>query len=198
MIPSHKNKFFFKRLVKLLREETSTAEVFKEEKGVDSLDAQVDKYFAQFESESKDIQKNESFFFSRNKKNYLFEADEDKEEDDTESEDEESDESEEAGEDSLPEKLGIDSLDPYFFANGVARLIENYDTMLEIKNCLVRRSLNYIRKSYKDEVVDEVKRALADEHGLETGRSRFDREAEEFAPPSAERGSGPGSAGGGT
>jgi hypothetical protein len=196
MIPNHKNKFFFKRLVKLLREETSTAEVFKEEKGIDSLDVQVDKYFAQFESESKDVQKNESFFFSR-RKNYLFEADEDEketEEDNDSDEDADDDEAEEAS----PGKLGIDSLDPYFFANGVARLIENYDTMLEIKNCLVRRSLNYIRKSYKDEVVDEVKRALADEHGLETGRSRFDREAEEFAPPSAERGSGPGSAGGGT
>lgn len=195
MISEHKNKFFFKRLVKLLREETSTAEVFKEEKGVDSLDAQIDKYFAQFESESKDVQKNESLFFSRNRKRYLFEADEDKEEEDVDSETETE---EEDVSESPPEKLGIDSLDPYFFANGVARLIENYDTMLEIKNCLVRRSLNYLRKSYKDEVVNEVKNALADEHGLEASRSKFDREAEEFAPPSAQRGSGPGSAGGGT
>lgn len=187
MITSHKNnKFFLKNLAKLLREETSTAEVFKEEKGLDSLDAQVDKYFAQFESEAKNVQKNESFAFFKGRKRRLLEAEEENESD-----------SEEKDSKSMPDKMGIDSLDPHSFANGVARLIENYDTMLEIKNALVRRSLNYIRKSYKDEVVDEVKMALADEHGLETNRSKFDREAEEFAPPSAQRGSGPGSAGGG-
>lgn len=192
----NENRFFLKNLVtRLLKEETSAAEVFKEEKGQESLDSQVDKYFSQFESEaSESVQKNESLFrrWNKNTFKFLFEADEEDEEGSEETSAEDDAESDSAaGDETPPPKMGLDSIDPYVFANGVARLIENYETMLEVKNTLLRRSLNFIRKSYKDEVVDEVKRALEEEHSLEVGKSKIERDDDQFQPPAAQRGNGP-------
>ena len=205
-------KTFFKRLVRVLREADSASESFKSEKGQISIDQQIDRYFAQFESEA-GISKNESYFrgFRLLKEEGEDElggddelsvddalgGDEEEPADDApgggdEGESADAEEGDESAEEAPPEKLGIDSLDVFTFSNGIARLIDNYDSMLEFKNTILRRALNFIRKSYTDDVVDELKNVLAEEHGLEYDRSKFDREDTQYAAPSAQRAGGTG------
>lgn len=136
----------------------------------DSLDSQVDRYLADFENEAKSS-KNEGFDFRQMTRRLVNEADaEDKAEDVAE-----------------PGKLAADAIDMESFVNGVVRLIENYDSLLEIKNALMRRAKNFLAKSYQPDVVDAFVDVLRQAHGLEIGKSKEDVAAEEFPAPAADR-----------
>jgi hypothetical protein len=157
----------------------------EEEKGEDSLDSQVDSFFSDFESKAKKVVKKESRDFQSFMKKLLREAEEDEEEKDKAKEDE----------DKEPEKLKSEDIDVETFVNEVIRLIENYDSLLEIRNTILRRAVNYLLKSYESDVADTFKEVLEDNHGLEIGKSKIEMEDEEFVAPRADRaGASPGGA----
>lgn len=190
MMKSNRNNFFLKNLAKkLLKEEASKADVMTRQKDQMSLDMQVDKYFIQFEKESKIKQE----MLSR-RGIVLFEAPEDEEEVDAE-EDSESAEGETTEEETF-QKLGPENVDLYNFASNVARLIENYEMMLEVEKTLLRRSISFMEKLYNQDAINELKDIYSDEHGLETDRSKYDMEAEDFVAPAAQRAGGTGGGGG--
>jgi hypothetical protein len=105
--------------------------------------------------------------------------------------DEKDDEADSTGE---SEKLSSNDIDVGSFANSVVRLIENYDSLLEVRSTLARRAINFIAKSYEPEVVELFKQTLRDDHGLVPGESESDVDDHFLAPPADRAGEG----GGGT
>jgi len=58
-------------------------------------------------------------------------------------------------------------IDIEHFANSVARLVYNYDTLLDIEGLIVQRAVDYISNNYDEEVADKFKRALQDLHDID-------------------------------
>ena len=162
-------------LRKIIIEETKKvlleAEKEKEEKGEDSLDAQIDSYFSDYEAEGKNS-KNEGLDFRSFVRRFLREAEEA----------EESDENQEEKTKLTSEDIDIDS-----FVNNVVRLVDNYDSLLEVRNTILRRAVNFLLKGYEVDVVDSFKESLLERHGLEVGQSKYDHESEDFQAPAADR-----------
>lgn len=208
MYPKTNNKMsVLRKLARSLRESASYTRTHKKrlreakdaenEEGQDSLDAQVDKYLANFETEAKNVQTEGRDFYMLTRR-ILSEAEDDEEggeeeEEDTEeeSEDEGGDEEEgDEGEDEEtpeePEKLTLEDLDIKSYTSGVIRLIDNYDTLLEVHNTLLRRATNFLVKSYDAATVEAFKAELLESYGLEIGVSDEERKDDlEFQPPKA-------------
>jgi len=167
----------------LLREEEEVVDQ-PEEEGDDSLDSQVDRFLAQYENEAKSS-KTEGKDFRMLTRRILDEAEGDEKEDD----------------DALggegPSKPTLDDIDVESFANSVVRLIDNYDSLLEVRSTLARRAINFIAKTYSPDVAEALSDSLRDNHGLVPGKSEQDVHADEFEAPAAERAGGMGAAGGG-
>lgn len=209
--PSLQSLFTEGPLARLLKEEDDS---FSHESGAsgDSLDAQVDRYLGDYESSSRKVEgeemgasvdQMESMDWRDLVKGRLInEA----------GEDEEGGEGEDAAADAPPPdpaagavgddagKLGLETLNVEAFANDVARLIESYDSLLEIRSTLLRRASTFLKKTYTDEVVDAFENSMRDDHGMEAGSSPQDLEADKFTAPNADRAAGsaePGMGGGG-
>lgn len=198
----------FKTLaMKMLRE---AEEEVEKEPGSDSLDAQVDKYLADYESEAKNS-KNEGRSFRSLTRRFLLEAGEDEEEggDEGEGDDEEEPEGdeedseggdEEGGdegddEEEEEEKLTSEDINIENFAASVMRLIDNYDSLLEVRSTVLRRTVNFLSKNYDKDVVDSFKEGLVESYGVEIGKTDSEMEDEEFEAPGADRaGASPGGA----
>ncbi len=147
----------------------------------DSLDSQVDRYLAQYEGEAKTA-KTEGLDFRMMTRRFLNEAGEDEED-----EEEEPAAAEEPEAPTEPTKMTLEDIDLQSFANSVIRLVDNYDSLLEVRSTLARRAINFVAKAYDPDVVEELKRVLRDEHGLIPGESPMDTDAEEFVAPAADR-----------
>jgi len=173
----------------------------KKEQGEDSLDDQIDKYLADYEAEAKSSIKEGKDFRSFVRR-FLTEAegdkeDEDKEEDEEEEEDPEKGKDKEEKEDKEePKKLPLEEIDMGNFTSSVMRLVENYDSLLEVRNTILRRAANFLSKTYESDAVDSFKEELLEQHGMEIGVSKQEREDEEFQAPRAGA-AGPAGGGGG-
>jgi hypothetical protein len=75
----------------------------------------------------------------------LIEADEDKK---AEEKDEE------------PEKTKLEDINMESFVSDVMRLVENYDSLLEIKNTVLRRAANYLSQNYEGDVLQVFKNSV--------------------------------------
>lgn len=182
-------------IARMLREEDDSV---AHESGASggSLDAQVDRYLAEYESESKITDNGspppadqlESLDWRDLMKGRLIEAGEgDKDEEDSEDAAPGA-EALTAGEDE--ELPGLDSLDVEAFGNDVARLIENYDSLLEVRSTLLRRARSFLEKAYSDEVVKAFDDTMRDDHGMEAGNSKLDISSDKFVAPAADRANG--------
>jgi len=153
-------------------------EASKEEKpvdGEDSLDSQVDRLLSDYEAEAKHV-KTEGRDFRSLTRRFLIEAEKEADED---AEDKDKEEKSE-----VPKKLSSDDIDIKSFVTDVMRLIDNYDSLLEVRNTILRRATNYLAKSYEQDVVDGFSAELLDGYGVEIGKSAKDAE-EEFEAPKA-------------
>lgn len=194
--PRSLSSLFMKgHLARLLREEDDSV---AHQTGVSgaSLDAQVDRYLAEYESSSKKSEEEDEVDVSQMesidwrdliKGRLILEAGE-------------GDKDEEEAVDAAPgadamtgddeEKLGVDKLDVEAFANDIARLIENYDNLLEVRSTLLRRARSFLEKTYDDEVLDAFDASMRDDHGMEAGSSESDIENDRFVAPAADRANG--------
>lgn len=155
--------------------ESNGDSLLSEKESEDSLDNQVDRYLADYESEAKSSKKESKDWRSTVRR--ILEADED--------------ENDSKGDVELTQE----DIDVSSFTNSVIRLIENYDSLLEVRNTLLRRSINFLEKSYNSEVIDAFKNSLREEHGIEIGKSKSEVE-DDFEAPPADRAGPIGSAGG--
>jgi hypothetical protein len=167
----------------------------KETQEGDSLDTQVDRFLSEYESEAKSGPKAEGRHLTSLVAQLLREAGED-EEDDAEAEKPSDDEKE--GDVEAPEKPSADQLDMNTFAGSVVRLIENYDSLLEVRNTILRRARNFLVKNYEETAAQKFDEVLQEEHGLEIGKSKQDQKDEFEAPRAGQAGPfGAGAGGGG-
>ena len=174
-----------KRLIQatMLREaDDPTASTPVPEEKDASLDAQVDRYLTQYETEAKSSQ-NEAFDFRSMTRRFLIEAGED----DDKADDKGDDDAAPAADAGAPAKIGLDKINMESFANSVVRLIDNYDSLLEVRSTLVRRAKNFLSKDYSPEVVDAFEKVMREEHGIVPGESQEDVDNEDFAAPPADR-----------
>ncbi|MBM3194166.1 MAG: hypothetical protein FJZ60_00195 [Chlamydiae bacterium] len=140
----------------------------------DSLDAQIDKYLLDYESDSKSMKK-EGKNFRMMVRRFLLEAEDDEKKDEKDNE----------------KKLTSEDIDVDDFTNNVMRLIENYDSLLEIQNTILRRTVNFLLKGYESDVAEAFKNNLLDRYGLEIGKTRSEIENDKYEAPTADR-AGPG------
>lgn len=161
------------QLRKLIAEEVkrNLSEVAeKQEDGEDSLDSQVDRYLSDYESESR-VSKMEGKDFRMMVRRFLSEA---------EGDEEKKDEKE-------PEKLKAEDIDVESFLDSVMRLVDNYDALLEVRNTILRRAVNFLVKGYEPAVAEAFKENLLDVYGMELGKSKSEVEDDEFQAPTADR-----------
>jgi hypothetical protein len=158
-----------KDLARLLREAEGEEKKPELEKGEDSLDTQVDKFLSSYEEEAKNS-KNEGFNYGMIARRFIFEADEDKEDDKAPEE--------------KTEKLTGDDLNMQSFVTDVMRLVDNYDNLLEIRNTLLRRAANRLAKNYEPDVLAAFKEVLLESYGVEIGQSESEK-ADEYQAPKA-------------
>lgn len=167
--------------------------------GEDSLDAQVDRYFVDFEAEAQNLKK-EGTDFRMFMRRFLTEA-----EDDEEEAEGDEDAAEEGGDDDLsdmlggepeeeeaapPAKLKTDDIDMTNFVAGVMRLVDNYDNLLEVRNTILRRAAKFIKEKYEPDALSLFKEELLESFGTEIGKSDKDME-DNLDVPGAARGSAP-------
>lgn len=168
-------------LKKLIREQIQSLlneqDVKKELK--DSLDQQVDDFFIDYEADAKP-KKNESVDFRSMTRGFL-----------TTLSEAEGDEAEEKPEEPK-KKLTSEDIDVERFAANVVRLIDNYDSLLEVRNTLARRAINFLNENYEADVANEFKIVLEDQHDIVIGKSKYSQEDEEYPAPPAERSGGTG------
>jgi len=160
----------------------------------DSLDQQVDDFLISYESDAK-VKKNEGFDFRSMTRSFLSTASRNLLE--AEGDEEEEKPADEMGDEEKPEekkKLSAEDIDIEEFASSVVRLIDNYDSLLEVRNTLARRAMNFLSDNYSPDVVSQFKIVLEDEHDITVGKSKADEEDNEFPAPAAARA---GSGGGG-
>jgi hypothetical protein len=179
-------KIGWKRLVSESRKKIlNEAEETPQERGNDSIDIQIDRFLSDYESESK-MSKNESKDWRRLLRR-LLEAEGDEEEGDEDSG------SGSDAEETKAEKLKIEDIDLNNFANSISRLIDNYDSLLEIRTTILRRATNFINKNYELDVVEKFKDIMEDQFDLSVDGSP-NTSSDEFQAPFADRA---GSSGGG-
>jgi len=160
----------------------------------DSLDQQVDDFLISYESDAK-VKKNEGFDFRSMTRSFLSTTSRNLLE--AEGDEEEEKPADEVGDEEKPEekkKLSAEDIDIEEFASSVVRLIDNYDSLLEVRNTLARRAMNFLSDNYSQDVVNQFKIVLEDEHDITVGKSKAEEEDNEFPTPVA---AGAGSGGGG-
>jgi hypothetical protein len=172
----------------------------------DSLDQQVDKYINQYEAEAKKTEnatggpntsQMEVIDWRDLVKGVIIEAGEG-DKDSPDGGDAAPGAADMTGEDT--DKLTLDDLDVAKFCDDIVRLMENYDSLLEVKNTLQRRARNFLQKNYNDEVLTAFDDVMRDDHGLVVGMDKQGIDDERFPAPPAARASGsaqPGVGGGG-
>lgn len=76
------------------------------------------------------------------------------------------------------------------FVDSVVQLIDNYENLLELRNTIVRRSLNLLNQ--KDKTLSALAEDMfRDAHAISLEQTRKERTADETQPPAADR-AGPG------
>lgn len=165
-------------LKKLIQEQVSLLlQEEKEQKLLeDSLDQQVDDFLVSYESDAK--VKNESVNFHSMTRDFLTTLSEA--------------ENEKPEGDSKGKKLTSQNINIEDFAENVVRLIDNYDSLLEVRNTIARRAINFLSKNYEPSVVNEFKIVLQDQHDIEIGKSKSEIEDQKFPAPLAARSGGTG------
>jgi hypothetical protein len=160
-----------KQIARLLRE--AEEDKPKKEEGEDSVDAQIDKYLSQYESQAKEdaSAKMESVTFDRLTRDWkrLVEAEDEEKEDKKDEE---------------LEKGKIEELNIESFVSDVMRLVDNADSLLELRNTILRRAANYLSKNYEGDVLQSFNDELLESHGIEIGQSEAEKQ-DEFQPPKA-------------
>lgn len=156
-----------KELARLLRE---AEEEPKKESGEDSIDDQIDKYLSQYESQAKEDSKEKFESVSYEKMTHDWRSL-------TEAEDEDK-------KDEKPEKTKLEEVNMGSFVSDVMRLVENYDSLLEIKNTILRRAANYLSTNYEADALQAFKEELLESYGVEIGQSEAEKQ-DEFQPPKA-------------
>jgi hypothetical protein len=148
----------------------------KKKYSADSVDNVIDRFFIDYEKTSM-ISKNESFdikkfIFSE----LLIEADEEEKK------------GKKAGKKET-KKLDY-KLDTIEFAEKLVRLVENYDNLINMRDLILARAINYIQENHNKETAIRLERDLREQFDIEINRSNIDKEYDYKQPYAMRSGGG--------
>ena len=83
-----------------------------------------------------------------------------------------------------PEKSKFEDISMGSFVSDVMRLVENYDSLIEIKNTILRRAANYLSQNYEGDALQAFKNELQESYGMEIGETEAEK-TDEVQPPKA-------------
>jgi len=69
----------------------------------------------------------------------------------------------------------------------VTRLVNNYDSLLEVRDTILRRAKNLIASTYGSKGNNAFDRSLREEHGMSIGKSDREFADDEYAAPGGDR-----------
>ena len=170
-----------KDLHDLLVEEISTDELPDDQTDVASVDDAIDSFIMSTEQTAQKAAENKNEVYDKRLSRltgYLVEQEE------------ETEKTEEDVVETPPE------IDVHYFAKEMARLIHNYDNLLDVPSVIVNRAVNTLLKNYSSDVVNDFKEILSENFDIELvmlGQDA-DKDPEHSAPPAV--GAGPISTGG--
>jgi hypothetical protein len=177
-----KMRMKYSELKKLLTEAFSLSEQLKEasserdldaSKGSESIDAQLDRFFIAHEKTATEAaasgkKKVESRQRSIRQSRLLKEAkDEAKENEDT----------------TAGAGRSLDDINVEQFASDIARLVDNFDSLIETRQVILRRAINFLAKSYDKDVVALLKTVLARDYDLEVNKTKLEADEDRFPAP---------------
>lgn len=150
----------------------------KKKYSADSIDNVIDRFFIDYEKSSM-ISKNESFDI----KKFIFhelliEADEEDEK-----------KSKKAEKKKENKKLDY-KLDTIEFAEKLVRLVENYDNLINVRDLILARAINYIQENHNKETAIRLERDLREQFDIEINRSDIDKEYDYKQPYAMRSGGG--------
>jgi hypothetical protein len=92
-------------------------------------------------------------------------------------------------------EVAADDIDLKHFANNVARLVKNYDTLMDMKSIILNKAYSYIKNNYGDDTVKALKDTLEQDFDIEVERPEIEKDEPEV-PIAVGAGGGAGGAGG--
>ena len=66
----------------------------------------------------------------------------------------------------LEEEKKSSGIDAEIFAGELARLIKNYDNLLDIKSLLIKKAESFLSSKYEEDIIDSVMDSLETKHGI--------------------------------
>ena len=199
-----------KDLIQMIREQFSLMLLEQEEetpqgdepdtKSSSSVDDQIDELFLQYEKLSlPDEEQMLQEMISKGSLRFILEQEEPEEEAEEEEANEDVDEedADDAEDDSMVPDEVSPSIDIGTFATKVARLAEMPEKVLDLKNAIINRAVQYLEQNYDDNVAKDFENALLDRFQLAVPENEIENlvAADLPAPPAVGAGSG-GAAGG--
>lgn len=145
------------------------------DKGETSLDNQVDRLILSYEKEARHA-KNEGANYRDVTRRFLAEADDDDDKKDDDSAD-------------MP-KSSPDDIDIQSFAESVVRLVDNYDSLLDVRDTLIRRAQDFLKKNYDAATLADFKSVMRDTFDVEVGVTDVQKQDKYQPPPAARAGKG--------
>ena len=142
-------------LRKIIREELDKKDVDAQQ-GIDSVDAQIDRFFVKHEKNAKVNESSQKLSFLRKSRYNIAKLNEDTTDDDKDA------------------NQSLDDINVETFASDIARLVDNFDSLIETRQVIVRRAVKYLEKSYDKSVISTFKEVLARDYDLEINETQSD------------------------
>lgn len=170
----------------------------------DSVDVQIDELLLQYEKLSIPDDETLQEVLTTTSLRFILEQEEQEEVDvEVEVEDEEGAKEDEAAEEETEEEVEAEveekkpNLDVVTFATKVARLAEIPEKVLDLKDAIINRAIQYLRTNYDDNVAKEFETALMDKFQLAVPEEEVEKLVASDLPAPPAVGAGPGGSAGG-
>lgn len=147
----------------------------------DSVDNIIDRMLMDYEEEGMKLKKENFNLRSYVLSSLLSEAEKDKKKDKKKDEEE------------IPLRKNPDyEFDVHTFVNNVARLAENYDSLIDMRDLILKRAYNFVQKNHKKDAVKEFERYLMKNFQMQIDRTKIEQEYDFIAPYAKRSGGGAG------
>lgn len=76
-------------------------------------------------------------------------------------------------------EVAADDIDLKHFANNLARLVKNYDTLMDMESIILNKAYSYIQNNYGDDTVKALKDTLEQDFDIEVERDEIEKDEPE-------------------
>lgn len=76
-------------------------------------------------------------------------------------------------------EVAASDIDLKHFAGNIARLVKNYDTLIDMESIILNKAYAYIKNNYGDDTVKALKDTLEQDFDIEVERPEIERDEQE-------------------